>query len=429
MTDPELIFSLVALTLLISASGFFAGAETALTAVSKARIYHLVVEGNRRARTVSKLREMKEQLIGAILLGNTAVHVGASALATATAIKLWGEAGVPYVALVMTLLVLIFGEVLPKTYAIQNAERCALLVAPFIWFFIKMFSPVVMAVQYFNRAFMKLFGIDITRDNSLISAVDVLRGTIELQHKEGGMVKADRDMLGTILDMDEITVESIMVHRKHVEALNANLPAEEIVRQAVHSTHSRLPLWRDNPENIIGVLHVKNLLRALNTNQGSLDRDTILRITHKPWFIPDTTTLREQLLAFRAQRQHFAMVVDEYGAVLGIVTLEDIIEEIVGEIDDELDKKGAAGMQALADSWYEVEGTVTIRDLNRALDWDLPDEHASTVAGLVMHEARQLPELGAQFEFYGYRFSVQEKKANQVTRLRLKKLPVSPFTE
>lgn len=420
--DTALIFSCGALAIFVCLSGFFAGAETALTAVSKARIHHLVMEGNKRARTASKLREMKEELIGAILLGNTAVHVAASSLATATAIGLWGEAGVPYVAVFMTLMVLIFGEVLPKTYAIQNAERCALIAAPFIWFFIRLFSPVVRAVQWFNRAFMRLFGVDITRDNTLISATDAIRGTIELYHREGTMVKQDRDMLGSILDLNDITVSDIMVHRTDIETIDLGDTAREVVNAAMNSVHSRIPLWRDTPDNIVGVLHVKALVREITATGKAPDTDGILRIAAEPWFIPETTSLRDQLLAFRQRRQHFAVVVDEYGAVLGIVTLEDIIEEIVGDIDDEHTAQTSPAIERLADDMVLAPGSMAIRDFNRELDWGLPDDNAATLAGLVIHEVRQIPEAGAVFEFHGCRFTVEEKEANRLTRIRVQHL-------
>jgi Mg2+/Co2+ transporter CorB len=408
---------------------FFSAAETALTAVSRARIYQLVIDGNKRASIVSRLRRNKESLIGAILLGNNAVNIAASALATSLGIQLLGdESGLLIVTVVMTLLVVIFCEVLPKTYAIQNAERVALALSPILTFIVKLLYPITHIVQILIRVMLKCFGVDITRSNTLISATDVIRGTIELHHREGQMIKQDRDMLGSILDLNDVEVEEIMVHRKQVETINADLPPQELIRQAVSTMHSRIPLWRGQPDNIIGLLHVKNLIKVINEYQGELTSNNILTICHKPWFIPETTSLRDQLLAFRSKRQHFAFVVDEYGTWEGIVTLEDIIEEIVGDIDDEHDEAYNDILPAGQDT-YLVEGSVTVRDLNRHLDWNLPDDEASTVAGLLLHEAEAIPAVGEAHDLHGFRFTVLEKDAAQITRLRIHKLTTAASAE
>ena len=421
--ESELLISLLAIALLIGCSAFFSGSETALTAISRARIFRLVMDGNRRAEIVSKLRREKESLIGTILLGNTAVNVCVSALATTVTIQYLDENWVVATSVALTIALLIFGEVMPKTIAIQNSERFSLFVAPMVALLVKLFSPVTVTIRSFIRLLLRLFGVDITKSNTLISASDVIRGTIELHHREGEMVKQDRDMLGSILDLNDITVADVMVHRKQMETIDLGLPVEIIIRKAISSTHSRIPLWKDEPDNICGVLHVKNLVRAIS-EKSQLARADIEAILHTPWFIPESTNLRDQLLAFRQQRQHFALVVDEYGALLGIVTLEDIIEEIVGDIDDETDKRMPLNIRAVGDGAYVMDGTVTIRDLNRELDWNLPDEDASTIAGLLIHEARLIPEIGAAFDFHGYHFVVVDKKINQITRVRMKKLPV-----
>ncbi len=398
--------------LLISA--FLSAPETALTAISRARIYQLVMDGNKAAQIVSKLRRHKESLIGTVLLGNTAVNVAASALATTLAITMFGSEGklVAIVTLAMTLLLVVFAEILPKTYAIQNAERVSLALAPALNLIVLLFYPLTWSVQLFIRAVFKLFGVDITKTDTLISATDVIRGTIELHHREGKMIKQDRDMLGSILDLNDIEVKNIMVHRKQVETIDADLPADELVAQAVSTMHSRIPLWRGEPDNILGVLHVKNLIKLLgerHDNIGGSHRRGILASCSKPWFIPETTTLRSQLLAFRSKRQHFAFVVDEYGGWQGIVTLEDIIEEIVGDIEDEHDE-GQTDIQKAGDDAYYVNGGVSVRDLNRQLDWNLPDDDAATVAGLLIHEAQNIPAVGEHFDIHGFRFTVVERR-------------------
>lgn len=422
--NQELVFYGLTILLFLLISAFLSAAETALTAISRARIYQLVMDGNKRAQTVSKLRREKESLIGTLLLGYNAVNIAASALGTSLAINMFGnnQAGLAIATLVMTLLVVIFAEVLPKTYAIHNPERVSLKVAPAINLLIKLLYPATRSIQIFIRLILQLFGIDITKSNTLISATDVIRGTIELHHREGQMIKQDRDMLGSILDLDQIEVKDIMIHRKEVETINADLPAPELVKQAVSTMHSRIPLWKGDPDNIIGLLHVKDLVKAMSGRLGTLSTADIVATCHKPWFIPETTNLRNQLIAFRNRKQHLALVVDEYGAWRGIITLEDIIEEIVGNIDDEHDET-ARNIQKIGEATYLISGSTPLRDINRQLDWSLPDEHASTIAGLLIHEAEAIPNVGEHFFVHGFRFTVVEKDDTQITALRLEKLP------
>jgi len=432
--DDTLLLSGLTVLFFVLASAFFSAAETALTAVSRPRIYRLVMDGNRSAQIVSKLRRHKESLIGAVLLGNTAVNVAASALATSVAITLFGQEGdmVPLVTLSMTLLLVVFAEILPKTYAIQNSERVSLLLAPAINLIVMLLYPLTWSVQTFIRGLFKLFGIDIIKTNTLISTTDLIRGTIELHHREGKMIKQERDMLGSILDLNDIEVKNIMIHRKQVETIEGDLPADTLVAQAVSTMHSRIPVWRGEPDNIVGILHVKNLIKLIGERHNSFDAtittEAILAACSKPWFIPETTSLRDQLLAFRNQRQHIALVVDEYGSWQGIVTLEDIIEEIVGNIDDEHDEI-ISGIQKISPDAYFVSGGLSLRDLNRQLDWNLPDEHASTVAGLLIHEVQRIPTTGEHFNIHGFRFTVVARDAMQITHLRVEKLPDTKLPE
>lgn len=421
--DNEIIFYSLTIFLFLLISAFFSAAETALTAVSRARIYQLVMDGNKRAQIVSRLRKEKEAMIGTVLLGNNAVNIAASAIATTLSVKLFGdENGLLIVTVIMTLLVVIFSEVLPKTYAIQNSEPVSLAFAPALSLLVKIFKPITYTIQIIIRYILRLFGIDITKTNSLISSMDVIRGTIELHHREGKMIKQDRDMLGSILDLNDIGVESIMVHRTEVETLNADLSADELIKAAISTMHSRIPMWRGEPDNIIGVLHVKNLIKIMREQKGALTSEAILSICNKPWFIPETTVLRDQLIAFRGKRQHFAFVVDEYGSWQGIVTLEDIIEEIVGDIEDEHDEIGN-DIQKLDESTYIIDGNVAVRDLNRKLSWNLPDEDAATIAGLLIHEAENIPAVGESYSFYGFDCTVIEKTALQITKVKMSKHP------
>ena len=416
--ETPLVLPLLAIAVLLVLSGFFSGSETALTAASPARIHHLMRRGNKRARIVEDLMTRKARLIGAILLGNNVVNILASALATSVLIGLAGEAGVVYATVIMTVLVLIFAEVLPKTYAISHADRAALAVAPAVNRVVAVLSPLSRGVELVVSLMLRLFGADKGKRELGVSVTEELRGVIELSGKEGDIVKHERDMLGSILDLADVEVSEIMVHRKNMEMIDLDQPPSTVVELVVASPHSRIPLWRSEPENIVGVLHVKDLLRAVRAHAGDIDRLNVAALASTPWFVPETTTLRIQLNAFLRRHAHFAVVVDEYGAIMGLVTLEDILEEIVGEISDEFDVP-VTGVRRESDGTYVVKGTVTIRDLNRQFDWRLPDEEASTIAGLVIHEAQVIPEAGQIFTFHEFKFEILRRQRNQVTTLRI----------
>jgi len=407
-----------AILCLLILSAFFSGSETALTAASRVRIHHLDRQGNRRAGIVTALINEQAKLLGAILLGNNLVNILASSLATSLFIAWFGDTGVVYATLAMTALVVVFAEVMPKVYAINNADRVALAVSGIMRIIVWALSPITHLVYLLVGGTMRIFGVNVADESQIMTAKEELRGAIDLHAREGGVVRRSRNMLDSILDLDEVWVEEIMIHRSNMEMLDADQPAEELVRQVLNSPYTRLPLWRDNTENIIGVIHSKDLLRALWREDGGMERLDFTELALAPWFVPETTTLREQLNAFRRRRSHFALVVDEYGALMGLVTLEDIIEEIVGDISDEHDVV-ASGIRAQADGSYLVDGTATIRDLNRQFDWKLPDEEAATVAGLVIHEARVIPEVGQVFTFYDFRFEILRRERNQVTALRI----------
>ena len=413
----ETAITIGAIGLLIALSGFFSGSETALTAASRPRMHHLARSGNRRARAVERLTDDRERLIGSILLGNNAVNILASALATSVLISAVGDAGVAYATIGMTLIILVFAEVLPKTYAIRNPDLVSLRVAPVLGPIVWLLSPVVRTVRLVVSATLSVAGAS-QGPRTASAAEEELRGTITLQAQEGAMVKHERDMLHSILDLEEIEVGAIMTHRKTMEMIDADLAPADILNQVVLSPHTRLPVWKNEPDNIVGVLHAKDLLRAMHASLDDLDRLDVMSIVTEPWFVPETTPLDEQLHSFRERRAHFALIVDEYGSLMGLVTLEDIIEEIVGEIVDEHDV-ARGGVVERADGSFLIPGTAAIRDLNRAYDWDLPDEEAATIAGLVLNEAQEIPEIGESFSLYGFTFEVRARKRNQITQLRV----------
>jgi len=414
-----MLTTIAVIALLIVLSGFFSGSETALTAASRPVMHHLQLQGNARAELVLKLHRNQQRLIGAILLGNNLVNILATALATSLLIGIFGDKGVAYATVIMTALVLIFAEVMPKTYAIQNANRFALAVAPLVAPMVWLLAPVVRLVQLVVALCLRLFGIRVDSGEDLVSSAEELKGTAELHTREGRMVKADRDMLGGILDLPDVLVSEIMVHRRKMIMIDAGQAGRDIVAEALESPYTRVPLWREDPENIIGFLHAKDLLRAIGGNSGDFSAIDVAQLARAPWFVPETTTLMEQLNAFRERHEHFALVVDEYGALMGLVTLEDILEEIVGEIADEHDVVSTDAIRRQPDGSLVVEGTVTVRDLNRFGVWNLPDEEAATIAGLLIHEARRIPEVGERFTFHGFGFQVLHRQRNQITRLKL----------
>ncbi len=424
----ELIVSIGAIFVLLVLSGFFSGSETALTAASRPRLYAMARKGNRKAGIVLALHARNERMIGAILLGNNLVNILASALATSLLLGYFGDVGVVYATLGMTLLVLIFAEVLPKTLALSHADRMALAVAPVVRVLVYLLGPVTQAIYLVVRATLAPFGVELGAEPGRAEAEEELRGAIDLHEGDEPETRHERQMMRSILDLDEVDVEEIMTHRRHVVMIDAGEKPDVIIDQVLDSQFTRIPLFKGEPDNVVGVLHTKALLRELRARGGETSELKIGELAVAPWFIPDTTSLLDQLQAFRARREHFAVVVDEYGALMGIVTLEDILEEIVGEIEDEHDTP-VAGVRPQTDGSYLVDGTVTIRDLNREFDWSLPDEEAATIAGLVLEEARLIPERGQVFIFHGFRFEILRRVRNQITSIRLTPPHAAAITE
>jgi Mg2+/Co2+ transporter CorB len=324
--------------------------------------------------------------------------------------------------------VLIFGEVMPKTVAITFPEGVATRVAPIIWVLILVFSPIVAVVRALVRVILRLIGLKPSPGGEMLALREEIVGAIALGHSEGAVEKEDRDRLLGALDLSHRTVDEIMRHRRQIEMIDADLPPGEIITRVLASPHTRLPIFRESDDNILGVVHAKDLLREVDRlvrgeePQGIEGLD-IVKVAMKPYFIPDTTTLDEQMREFLARRTHFALVVDEYGALQGLITLEDILEEIVGDITDEFDVvKKDAGLVQTEDGAWLIDGAMTIRDLNRATDWRLPDDEANTLAGLVIHEAQMIPNAGQVFSFHGFRFEVVEKRENRIIRLKLRPL-------
>ncbi|SOC12074.1 HlyC/CorC family transporter [Rhodobacter maris] len=429
LLDTAFWLNAAAIIILLMLSAFFSGSETALTAASRPKLRARADKGETGAERALDITEDTERLIGALLLGNNVVNILSASLATALLTRLFGQSGVALATLVMTALVLIFSEVLPKTYAITNAESFAARVARPVGILTKILAPIVTVVRVIVRAILWVFGLRTDASQNMFSFQDEIAGAIALGASEGTVDKDDRDRLLGALDLGNRTVEEIMRHRSQIEMIDADENPNELLAQVLASSHTRLPLYRGERENVVGILHSKDLLRAverfLRTGDGTLDSVSdldIMKVAMKPYFIPETTPLDEQMREFLKRRTHFALVVDEYGDLKGLLTLEDILEEIVGEITDEFDPKGERQLKPTGNGDYLVEGAMTIRDLNRETDWALPDDEANTVAGLVIHEAQTIPEVGQVFAFHGFRFEVAGRKDNRITQLKIRPL-------
>jgi Mg2+/Co2+ transporter CorB len=402
---------------LLAISAVFSAAETALTRASRGRMHQLEREGDADARRVNRLLDNQETMIGAVLIGYNVLNILSSSLATMFITRVVpGAWGVAIATGVMTLLVVVFVEVMPKTLAIVRADDVARSVSGPMLLVVRVLGPVIFAIQWVVRRTLRLFGVDLDMETDVLAAHEEIRGAVNYHHSEGAVEARDRRMLGGVLDLSDMGVSEIMVHRKSITMIDVDLPTRDIVTKVLEAEHTRLPLYRGNSENIVGVLHAKDLLKAIALNPvETIDISAIMR---EAWFIPETTVVKDQLNAFLKRQSHFALVVDEYGALQGLVTLEDILEEIVGEIDDEHDE-AIQGVRRQADGSVHVDGDVTVRDLNRFMDWNLPDEHAVTIAGLVIHEARAIPEPGQNFLFHGHRFQILRRQRNQITSLRV----------
>lgn len=411
----EILITIIVLIILLLLSAFFSSSETSITGVSEGRMLTLAKSGDKAAKRVLNLISKKEQIISSLLTGNNLVNVTASALATALSITWFGEVGVLYATIVMTFALLIFAEILPKSYALLNPDKIALKASPLLSIITVILSPITWLTQFAVKTIAALFRLKLEENTDHNEREEQLRGFIDLHDGEDPDLKHERKMMHSILDLDDIQIENIMTHRKNVTTINLDDNPKKNMKRILESPYTRIPLYQGADDDIKGILHVKALLRAMNKSpQAPLD---LLKLAAKPWFVPETATLLDQLQAFRSRREHFAIVVDEYGSLMGVVTLEDILEQIVGKIEDEHDTLNR-GFEKNGNG-YIMEGTLTLREINRELDWQLPDDEASTLAGLILHEARLIPQAGQEFEFYGFRFKILARHRQQITKIKV----------
>lgn len=417
--DTALLITPGAVIVLLVFSAFFSGSETALTAVSRGRMHQLEKEGSPNARRINKMVEDRERLIGALLLGNTFVNILASSIATEVLSVRYGPTAVAITTAVMTIVILIFAEVLPKTLAIARTDKFALVVATPVSWVVAILAPIVHAVQWVVWHVLRLVGIKQEESGDVVEPHEEIRGTVEIHHEEGNVERGHRDMLTGVLDLRELQIADVLVHRKAIAAVNADLPASELFEALIDANHTRVPVWRGTPDNIIGILRTYDVVREYTERRGQMGEFDVLSLMAEPWFVPDTTTLEEQLQAFRRRRSHFALVVDEYGALQGVVTREDILDEVLGDIPDDQEKGIRGSVRKQADGSYIIDGTIPVRDLNREMNWELPEDDATTIAGLVIHEARTIPEARQRFAFHGFKFEILRRQRNQITALRV----------
>ncbi|HJD67994.1 MAG TPA: HlyC/CorC family transporter [Rickettsia endosymbiont of Bembidion lapponicum] len=409
----------IAIIVMIALSALFAATETAITASSPGKIHKLKVAGDKRAKTVLQVLKKKEKVIGTLLIGNSLINTVCTTIATTLFISFLGDNGPLVASAVMAFIIIVFAEVVPKAIAVVKAEQLALKMASTIVIFLKLFKPINIALDYITRIFCFIFRINL---NPQISGTEEVRGVIEHYHQEGGVYKTDRNMLGGILDIRNMTVSEIMTHRSNIIAINIDLPSEVIIKTLLSSSHTRIPLWKDNRDNIIGILNLKDLLKSLYEHNNDQKKININELLTPPWFIPENALVVDQLNAFRERNNHFACVVDEYGDLQGIITLEDVIEEIVGPITDEHDRHSDEIIKK-SDTEYVIKGTKTIRDVNRELDWNLPDDDANTIAGLIIHKIARIPNRGEVIELFNFKIIILKKIANKIDSLRIIILP------
>jgi Mg2+/Co2+ transporter CorB len=402
----------------VASASYFSASETALTTFSRARLLRLEKTGNARAARVNRLVERRERMIGALLAGKDIVIILASGLVAGLLLSRFGDIGILYATTLMAAITLVLAEALPRMLAAHAPDRVSLRVARVVSLVVSLLGPVLAGIDAAVRATLRLCGVKAGAEQTFRSAHKELRGAVDLLQRAGNVEKADRDFLGGLLDLRELTVADVMIHRTDVIMANAaDLPAK-ILEEVLTRPVTRLPLWQNTPENIVGILQVQDLFRAIYSAENDLSKIDVITLARPAWFVPETRPLIEQLKAFRRRKMPFAVVVDEYGEMMGILTIEDILEEIVGDITDERDVQ-VAGVRLLPDGSVNVDGVVPIRDLNRAMDWNLPDADATTIAGLVIHEAQSIPEPGQSFTFHGFRFQVLRKQRNRITALRI----------
>ncbi len=414
LNDIEINLIIVLLLLIFSA--LLSCFETSITAVSRAKIHRLASEGNKRAKRLERLLKEREKVVSVMLIGNNIVNIVASAVTTKVLLEMFGEIGLVYATILLTILVIVFGEILPKTYAIKSSEKIVLFFAGAIEFLFRIFSPIVFVVQKFSDLFFKK-----TDKKTQEAELEEIRDAVDLKAKEGSIFKYDKDLLDGVLDLSDTEISEIMVHRKDIESININLPIAEIVKRATAGNYTRMPLWSGDKENIVAILNVRKLLKALHFYQGDLEKFELTPATSEPWFTPSSNSLRSQLFAFRKRKKRFALVVDEYGSLAGLVTLEDILEEIVGEIKEQ-DEESEMNI-IKTKSGYKIAGKTLIRDINKKLEWEVEEgDDAYNLAAFIINNLGRIPDEKESFVISGFYFQILKKRGHDLILVKVKEI-------
>jgi putative hemolysin len=403
---------LLGLILLIASSAFFSGSETALMAVDRWRIRQLAKK-KKRARLVEKTLEEPEKFIGTILFGNNLVNVAASALATSLAIDLLGEGGVLWATVIMTLVILVFAEITPKTIAAYYPEKISILIVRPIYALIRILYPLVRVLSATSSKLIAFLRLEKPGRES-ISSIEEIASMIKTVREEGILRKRDEDMIQAVLSLGRIKVESVMVPMRDVVAFDMTTSYESVLAGVKKTEFSRYPIYEEKKGEVSGFVHIRDLLKW-SDQPGEFSLKNVVR---QASYVPEGKSVRQQLVDFQRSKVHLAFVVDEYGEVVGIVTLEDVLEEIVGEIQDEHDRL-LRRIQPRPDGSFLVDGSLSIRDLNKWLGWNLPEDGYQTLAGLVLTLLGHLPETNEEVEWEGFHFRVEEMFAKAITRVRI----------
>jgi Mg2+/Co2+ transporter CorB len=413
--------SLVAILILMGASALLSCSETSITAVSRAKISRMSSDGDKRAKRLEKLLKIRNKVISSMVVGNNIINIIASVLATSVFINIFGERGLLYATGVMTILVVVFAEIAPKSFALKNPDGLALFLAPLIDVMVKILFPLTHLTQKFVDIFVDIFFAKKAK-NSKEKELEEIRDTIDLKAKEGVIFKYNKDLIDGVLDLSDTDISEIMVHRKDIESINIDEPINKIIEQALAINYTRIPLWRGNKENIVAVLNVRKLLKALHSHPGELQNFQLAQVTSEPWFIPATNSLQVQLLSFRKKKKRFALVIDEYGSLLGLVTLEDILEEIVGEIKDQEDDLNI-NIVKIKSGAYKITGKTLIRDINKKLEWDLYEgDDAYNLAAFIINNLGRIPDEKENFVIDNYQFEVLKKRHQDLVLVKVKRL-------
>lgn len=410
---------LIIVGLLLLASALISCFETAITAASRAKIHRLKNEGNKRAKTLEKLLLSREKVIGAMLLCNNAINIIASVITTSFLIKIFGDKGLLYATIIMTATTIIFAEIAPKTIALKFPDQIALFFAPIINILVTILFPIT---NFLQKAIDKTVGFFFKfHKKSSHTELEEIRDTIDLKHKEGTIFKYDKDMIEGVLDLSDVEIGEIMIHRKDIAAINIDLPIDEIVNKALKFNYTRIGLWQKNEENIIAILNIKKLLIALHHYKGDINKFDLKSVCSPPLFVPTTNTLKTQLFTFRKNKKRLALVVNEYGSLQGLITLEDILEEIVGDIKEQ-DEAGIA-ITKISNNCYEIATKTLIRDINRNLNWDIKeDEGGHSLTGFIISKLGLIPKLKDRFTIDNYNFEITKKVGNNIILAKVKKI-------